>query len=127
MPAQPLGVEARRIDLDGVRGEVVGSAGRDRLEPFRHAEPEGELLVVPRCAHGDCDRLTADTDLERLLDRDEVALARARGESERIDAAGRVRGRLAHAQRVSVLCGESRGPPRGEWEIRSRSRRRRTR
>ncbi len=73
MPAQALRVEAARLDLDGVRREVVGHSRGHGLEPFGDAEPERELLVVARRPHRHGDGLAADPDLERLLDRDDVA------------------------------------------------------
>ena len=83
MPAKPLRVEARRLDLHGVRGEVVRNARRGRLEALRHAEPERELLVVPRRPHRHRDRLAADPDLERLLDGDEIDFGRCLRAGER--------------------------------------------
>ena len=94
MPPEPIRIEAARLDLDRVRREIVRSARRDRLEPFRHAEPERELLVVPRRPHRDGDRLAADADLERLLDGDEVGLALAAREPQGLDRGRAVGGRL---------------------------------
>ena len=71
------GSKPRRIDLDRVGREIVGEARCGRLETFRHAESERELLVVPRRSHRDRDGLAADPDLERLLDRDEIAVGLA--------------------------------------------------
>ncbi len=94
MTPQALRIEARRLDLDRVRREVVRHARRDRREPLRHAEAERELLVVPGRPHRDRDRLTADADLERLLDGDDVAFTAPAREPQRVDAVRRVRRRL---------------------------------
>ena len=108
--AKRSGIEAARLDLDRVRREIVGNPRRDRLEPLRHAEPERELLVVARRPHRDGDRLSADADLERLLDGDEVVLSRALREPQRVDPARRVRRRLATCDQRTR--GERRGAPR---------------
>ena len=93
-------------DRPGARAEI----GR---EPLREAEPERELLVVPRRPHRDGDRLAADADLERLLDRDDVALASSRREPQRVDAARRVRRRLGSPlTRSAYSWGEPRLSPR---------------
>ena len=110
MAAEPVRIEAARLDLNRVRSEVVGHARGDRLEPLCDTEPERELFVVPGSAHRDRHRLTGDPNLERLLDRNKVGLARPSGKPQRVDAKGRVRGRLGHAQQRTR--GESRGPPR---------------
>ena len=119
----------RSVDLDRVRGEIVRSARGDRLEPFRHAEPERELLVVTRRPHRDRDGLAADTDLERLLDGDEVGLVHAARQAKCIDC-----GRVEYAG--TAMCSlprasaYSRGEPRLSPRVAgvsSRSRRRRTR
>ena len=109
VPPQPLGVEAIRVDLDRVRGQVVGYPRRDRLETLRDAEPERELLVVAGRPHRDRDRLARDPELERLLDRDDVLLARAPGQAEGVDAARRVRGWTLAAHAQQGTCEE---PPR---------------
>ena len=62
-----------------------------RPQPFGEAEAERELLVVARRAHRHRDGPAADADLERLLDRDLVALAQAAGEADDVDRRGRVR------------------------------------
>ena len=79
MAAEPIRIEAACLDLHRVRREIVGSARGDRLEAFRDAEPERELLVVTGRPHRDRDRLAVDADLERLLDRDCVALPASAG------------------------------------------------
>src|SRR5581483_862166 len=103
-------VEASRVDLDGVGSEVVGQADGGRSEPFREAEPERELLVVPRRAHRHRDRLVVDADLQRLLDREQVALELAVRKPNDLDgrrAVGRsLARRLAERHRGSVA------PPR---------------
>ena len=109
MAAKPIRIEAACLDLDRVRREIVGSASGDRLEAFRDAEPERELLVVTGRPHRDRDRLAVDADLERLLDRDCVALAASAGQAQRLDAVRRVRGCLGHADQRTR--GESRGSP----------------
>jgi hypothetical protein len=71
-------VEAPRLDgaaqlsphVDRVRGEVVGEPDVPRAvdQLLAVEEPQCELVVVPRRAHRDRDRLPADSYLERLLD-----------------------------------------------------------
>ena len=56
-----------------------GSRAAAGSQAFGEAEAERELLVVPRRPHRHGDRPPADPDLERLLDRDQVALARPCG------------------------------------------------
>ena len=54
--AGPGRVGVGRLDLDDVRGEIVGGACGDGLQALREAEAERELLVVPRRAHRHGDR-----------------------------------------------------------------------
>ena len=56
-----------------------------RVQPFGDAEAERELLVVPRRPHRHRDRVAADADLERLLDRDLIALASPLGQPDDVD------------------------------------------
>lgn len=91
MATKPLQIESGGFDVDRVCREIVGKASRDGPEAFRDAEPEGELLVVARSAHGHRDRLAADPDLERLLDRNQVALLTSTRLSDGVDPAGGVR------------------------------------
>ena len=91
MPPQPLRVECAYLELDGVGGEVGGRARVDGVEPLADREAERQLLVVPGRAHGHRDRLAVDPDLERLLDRDEVALPRRGRMADDLDGRGGVR------------------------------------
>ena len=72
----------RRSDLDDVRREVgrradLGYVGASRDQPLPREKAHRELLVLARGAHRDGERLAVDADLERLLDRELVALALA--------------------------------------------------
>ena len=69
-------------------------------EPLREREAECELLVVPRRAHRDGDRLPVDADLERLLDGDDVGRGAVRDAND-VDLRRRVR-RCAHAASISA-------------------------
>ena len=71
-PREPGRIEARRVELDRVRREIVGQARARRPQPFGEREPERQLLVVARRAHRDGHRRAADADLERLLDGDDI-------------------------------------------------------
>ena len=105
VPPEAIGIEASGVDLDGVGREVFGHARGRRREALRDAEPERELLVVSGRTHRHRHGLTADPDLERLLDGDEVVLRLPTGKPQRLDAAGRIGrrvGRLA-AHTASVL------------------------
>ena len=118
-------VEARRVDVDRVRGEVVGHARARRPQPLGEAEAERELLVVPRRPHRDRDRLAADPDLERLLDGDEVGSVAPPG-SRTTSTRGRVRRRLHRRDGAEAVrsprwrCSSS---ARGVASTRSRGRR----
>ena len=70
---QPAEVCIGRVDVDRVDGEIVGHAGGERVQSLREAEAERELLVVPRRPHRHRHGRAADSDLERLLDRDDVS------------------------------------------------------
>src|SRR5688572_9568985 len=99
-----VALEALEVDLDAGTeldaddvDQAVGRAlpARDHVlhitarmdDAFREQEPDGEVLVVPWCAHRDRDGLlgaaavasrVAQTNLERLLDRDEIQVVAAR-------------------------------------------------
>ena len=73
MTLEPRRIEAFGLDLNRVRGEVIGQRGASRLDPLREKEAERELLVVPGRPHRDGDRRAVDPNLERLLDGDDVA------------------------------------------------------
>ena len=105
----------RSCSLPGRRARGRTPA-RDAL---RHAEPERELLVVAGRPHRDGDRLAADPDLERLLDRDEVVRLAALRQPEHPHSRGAVRrNRPVHA--ASVLSRIPRPPPRaGECRART--------
>ena len=118
VPLEALGIEPIGVDVDRVRCEIVRNPSRARREALRQAEAERELLVVAGRAHGDGDWLSADADLERLLDGDEIVLLRALREPQGGDASCRVRRRLGHA--MSVL-GERRGAPRVGASARGRA------
>ena len=77
-PPQTVDVGAGRLDLDRVRGEIVGHARRERPQPLGEAEPDRQLLVVAWRPHRHGHGNAADPDLQRLLDRDEVARLTAR-------------------------------------------------
>jgi len=98
-PLQAGGIEAGRVDVDGVRGEVGRQPRTRRAQPFGEAEAERELLVVPRRPHRHRDRHAADADLERLLDGDVVALRAALRQPDDVHGRGRVRRRL-HTERL---------------------------
>src|SRR5262245_12315180 len=70
--SQPFRVEARRVELDRVRGEVVYLLRAARTQSSDSAKAQGELLVVPGRAQRHGDGLACDADLGRLIDRDEV-------------------------------------------------------
>ena len=72
VPPQPFRVEARRVHVDGVGGEIFGQPCRGGLDALREAEAERQLLVVPRRSHRHRQRPPVDPDLERLLDREGV-------------------------------------------------------
>ena len=95
-PLQPLRVELAHPQLDRVRGEVGRERGAERLEPLADREAERELLVVTGRPHRHRDRLAVDADLERLLDRDEVVLARACRQPRDANPRGRARHAGAH-------------------------------
>ena len=104
-PAQRCRIEARRVHVHRVRGQVVGERGRRRPDPFGEAEAERQLLVVARRPHRDRHRLAVDADLERLLDRDLVGLVRAGGEAEHLDPARRcVRAASSWGKRRPEAC-----------------------
>src|SRR5207302_2002006 len=84
-----LRVEPRRVDIDGVRREVVRKVRARRPKPFGEAEAERELFVVTRCPHRHCDGAAADPDLERLLDGDVVALGPPVGQPHDVHGGGR--------------------------------------
>ena len=84
---EPRRIEAGRVHLDGVRGEVVGEARARRPQPLGEAEAERELLVVPGRPHRDRDGPSADPDLERLLDGDAGPLGLAAGSRSDLDGA----------------------------------------
>ena len=92
---QTRGIEAGGIDLDPIRGEIVGQTRLTRLQPLGQTEAERELLVVSRRPHRDGDGPPRDPDLERLLDGYPVALGRAGRKPEDVDRCGRV-GRRVH-------------------------------
>ena len=95
---QAADVGAGRVDVDRVRGQIVGSAGVERPQPLREAEAERELLVVAGGPHRHRDGHAGDPDLERLLDGDDVIHHRARHAGD-LDARRRVRER-GHLLRV---------------------------
>ncbi len=104
---QPLEVEGADAQLDRVRGEVGGQGSAERLQAFADREPERQLLVVPGCAHRDGDRFAADANLERLLYRDQVVLARAARTPRHPDGCGRARhplGRVGSGHRRATLA-----------------------
>ena len=113
VPPQALRVEPGRLDVDRVGGEVVRNARGERRQPLREAEAERELLVVPRCPHRDRDRLTADPDLERLLDREDLLPFVAARQTNRLNDARRVGRRrwiACHAASVLLAFVASTGP-----------------
>ena len=75
----PLARVARQRagDIDRVGREVVGEPGFAGAidQALAVEESQCQLLVVAGCAHGDKQRLAVDANLERLLDRDLVALS----------------------------------------------------
>ena len=77
---QPLRVEPGRVHLDRVRGEVVRERGRPRARGPRRGRSRAP---APRRAPGvrivTATGPAVDPDLERLLDREQVALALAAG------------------------------------------------
>ena len=95
---QAADVCAGRVDLDRVRGQIVGNAGFERPQPLRETETERELLVVAWGPHRHRDGDAGDPDLERLLDGDDVVNHRARHAGDP-DARRRVRER-GHLLRV---------------------------
>ena len=69
VPTKPLQIEACRLDVDGVRGQIVRErVPRAARGPAATQKPSASSSSCPRRAHGDRDRLAADPDLERLLD-----------------------------------------------------------
>ena len=81
-PARRRGVEAALLDgaaqlpfhVHRVRGEVFGEPDLPRPvdQPLAVEEPQRQLVVVPRRAHGHGDRLAGHAYFERLLDSDRV-------------------------------------------------------
>ncbi len=73
-------------DIDDVRREIGARARLVRVadQSLAVEEDEGKLLVSPRRARRDRQRLAVDADLERLLDGDLVALAVAPHDGERL-------------------------------------------
>ena len=74
-----VAVEVRDSDLrTGGAGARFGPDRRDAWapgdRPFAVEKAGGQLLVVSRRPHRDDERLSVDTDLERLFDDDEVLL-----------------------------------------------------
>ena len=69
--------QQRAGDLDRVRRAIARQPDPRRGvdQPLAEQEAHGKLLVVARRAHRDRERLAVDADLQRLLDRDEVARA----------------------------------------------------
>ena len=114
--ADALRVESSGLHVDRVGREIVGNAGGDRLEPFGQAEPEGELLVVAGGSHRDGDGLTADPDLERLLDGENLVTFDTRRQPQGPHARGRVGRRLRRdftrhvAQRTRETRANQSGP-----------------
>ena len=92
-------IESVRVELDGVGGEVVREPSGRGPKPLRERETQGELLVVARRAHRHGDGAAADSDLERLLDGDDVAGV-AVGDPNDVDACGAV-GRRAHRPSIA--------------------------
>jgi hypothetical protein len=79
-----------RVDLDHVRGEILRGAGRRHVsrpadQRLARQEADGQLLVLAGRAHGDRDRRAVHADLQRFLDRDLVALTRARPGGDTFD------------------------------------------
>jgi Fe-S-cluster-containing dehydrogenase component len=115
--ARPFGVIGRRRTTSSCRSFAAASASNPlavtstvfaarswgraadsgRRPSERQKQAERQLLVVARCPHRHSHRLAADADLERLLDRDHVALACAAGQARHLGGRGRVR-RCAHGQ-----------------------------
>ena len=82
-----------------------GTRAATGVETLGEAEAERELLVVPRRPHRHRDRLAADPDLERLLDRDRLVARRAcpgmrRARTPRVEYGGASAGRALHAASV---------------------------
>ena len=96
---EPAGIEARRVELDRVRSEVVGEPRAFRPQAFGQREAERELLVVTGRPHRHRDRPAADPDLERLLDRDDVRRVTVRDPDD-LDLRRRVR-RDAHRRSIA--------------------------
>ena len=61
----------RPIARDGAERHDPGAAGEQSLGVEK---ARGELLILPRRAHGDDQRLAVEPDLERLLDDDQVLI-----------------------------------------------------
>ena len=79
--AGAAGVDAHHVELalDGAAGAAVAAAdapARRRAGRRREAEPDGQLEVVARRAHGGGHQVAVEVDLERLLD-DEAGRAGA--------------------------------------------------
>src|SRR5579862_2879343 len=100
-PLQASRIEAGRVHLDRVGGEVVGEPRARRAQSLREAEPERELLVVAGSTHRHRDRPAPDADLERLLDGHLVSLLDPAGKPGHIDGGGRV-GRHVHRRSVNA-------------------------
>ena len=104
---QPARIEAGRVDLDRCsRPGRPAARAAARAQPLREAEPEGELLVVPRRAHRHRHRAPADADLERLLDREQVTLRAAPRQPHDLGRRRAVRGRRP-ARRLAALTAEA--------------------
>ena len=95
---------AGRVDLDRVRGEIVGKPRAARPQALREAEAERELLVVAGRPHRHRDGRAADPDLERLLDRDDVVGLRRpeRASPGRAPSSAEALSRLAAYQRKEL-------------------------
>ena len=105
-PLQPLRVELAHPKVDRVRREVGGQRGAERLEALADREAERELLVVARRAHRHRDRLAADADLERLLDRDEVVSEHLPAARDRRRRARYPSGQIRPARHVRHATGD---------------------
>ena len=110
MPAKPLRIEPGASTSTVFAARSSGTRAETGARPSVDAEPERELLVVPGRPHRHDDRLAADPDLERLLDRDDLDGVLAARKSPALDTPGAVRrclGRPVAIHAVSVLAGRA--------------------
>ena len=85
-----------------------GSAAPSGSSPSPTANPSASSSSWPGRAHRHRDRLAVDADLERLLDRDQVVLARARGQPRDANLGGRAGQSPSGRARPATLAPSSR-------------------